>query len=295
MRIPIVISSRSTGTATAQTQLSGDRSGNAADFVTPTWCRYLTKVRTFLTELTPTAGQSVLNTLKIQSSDVNVGNYEVFAEPLGSALSTTATYLQGQGSNTAVYPWNMTNNASAGPLAGQATLAGVHFQFYGQSQITNTVAARQGALVWADDSGPDTTLGVGQWYSLATSKINNSSNPTSTGTSAAAVSGQAITISGIGNATLRGLYGVVTSGTIVASDTVIGWFTVTANELSVPLQWNMEPITGFLGTVGQVQNLISKCEGIAIQAKLPTTLSNTLTLDVAPANAGNFEIAVMYQ
>jgi hypothetical protein len=280
--IPIVISSRSTGTSTTQTQLSGDRSGNAADFVVPTWCKGIPRVRTFITELTPTAGQSVLNTLKISSNDLNCGNYEVFAAPLGSVLGATATYLAGDGQNTAVYPWNLKTNG------------GEHLQFFGQSQITNTVAARQGACIWANDVGPVPELGS-QWYHLLTSKINNSSNPTSTGTSAAAVTGQTITISGTGLVTIRSLYGVVTNGTIVASDTVIGWFTVLAPEIPVQLQWNMEPITGFLGATGQSQNLISKLEGISIQVKTPTTLSTLLTMDVAPANAGNFEHCVAYQ
>lgn len=286
-RVPLVISSRSLGTSTVQTTLSGDRSGNATNFVCPQWGKAIPRLRTFITELTPTAGQSVVSTLTQVSTDTGalpaVGNYEVFATPLGSALSTTATFLNGNGSNYATYPWNFRINPS------------MQITFYGQAQVANTVAPRQGACLWVDDSGTDSALG-GQWHFLTTSKNNNSSNPTSTGTSAGSVTGQTVTISSLGQITLYALYGILTSGTIVASDTTIGWYYVYAPEIPVgQLQWNIEPNTGFLGTVGQEQNLISKMENIAVSVKTPTTITTYINMDVAPANAGNFEVCLGYQ
>jgi len=286
MRVPVVISSRSIGTSTTATQLSGDRSGNATDFIVPTWCRAIPRVRGSTSITVPTAGQSVEASLRITSTDLNVGNYEVWLEPLASVLGATGMSFNGNGQNAAEYPWNMG--------ATRRLQGGEHFQFFGQAQVANTSAARAAAVVWADSDGPDASIG-GQWYSIATSIFNNSSNPVSTGTSAAVVTGTSFTISGQGSVTIRALYGLIAPGTIVASDSTVGWFTLTAPEIAVPLQWNVEPVNGFLGATGQVQSLISQMEGIAVAAVTPTTITNTLTLDVAPANAGKFAVAAMYQ
>ena len=278
MIVPDVISEKSLGTSTAQSQLSGDRSGNAADYVVPTWCKSIRLVRTHLSEITPTAGQAVSATLKIQSSDLNIGNYEVFAAPLGGILGATAVALEAP-QNAQVYPFQL------------RTGGGEHLQFYGQAQVANTAAPFLGACAWISNDGPTDR----QYFSLATSKYNNASNPTSTGTTAAAVTGLPFTISGQGSIRIKGAYFMATSGTIVASDVMRGWVALTAPELPVPIRWNIEPIQGFLGSTGQTWNLLSKIEGIDIEAKTPTTISNVLTIVTAPANAGVFEVAALYQ
>lgn len=245
----------------------------------PAWARSILAVRPDLVEITPTAGQSVLATLKLTSSDVNLGNYEVFAQPYGSALGATAAPVASRGQNSAAYPLNLKVNG------------GEHIQFYGQAQVANTAAPTMGATVWLSNQPPTEP----QFYSLAMSKYNAAANPISTGTAAGKVSGTAFTVSGNGGMTIKALYGVVKSGTIVASDCVQGFFQVEAPEIPVPPRFNAEPVAGFLGTVGQSLNFISACEGLNLAVTTPTTITPSLTLETAPANAGAFELAVLYQ
>ncbi len=273
-----VIGDRSLGTSTAQIQLSGDKSGNATDYVVPTNVRSILAVSPILSQLTPTAGESVQATLSLISSDLNFGNCEMLAEPLGSALSTVA-FQPATVQNRNIYPLNMN------------TQGGEHIQFYGQAQVANTVAPFMGATLYVSDQpiqGP-------QYFYLTTSKNKNSSNPTSSGTSPTAVAGQSVTISGQGTGTIRALYGVFASGTIVASDVVRGYFSVSAPEIQyVNHRWEMEPVQGFLGTTGQTNNYIARADKLSIPFKTPTTVSTTLTLVTAPANAGTFEVGIQY-
>jgi len=226
--------------------------------------------------------------MRITSTDLNVGNYEVLAEPLGSVLGATALQINGNGQNAAEYPWNMG--------ATRRLQGGEHFQFYGQNQIANTADDHMGALVWADSEGPDNSI-PGQWYSIAMSLFNNSSNPVSTGTSSGAVSGTSFTVSGQGAVTIRAVYGYVTQKVIVAGDLLVGYFQLSAPEMAVPIQWNLEPTSGFLGATGQTQDLISQCEGIAVSAVTPTTISPSMNLAsvVSIGAAGTWIVAAMYQ
>lgn len=279
MIIPDVISAISLGTSTAQTELSGDRSGNSTDYVVPSWCREIEKVRGQLAVVTPTAGQTAFATLKLQSNDVNFGNYEVFLEPVGGVLSTTSTSIT-IGQNVATYPLGMDT-----PRGGE------RIQFYGQAQIANTAAPYGSACVWLSD-----IPAIQQYYSIAMSKNNNSSNPVSAGTSAATVAGSQFTVSGVGSR-IRALYGVFTSGTIAAAESENGYFTVQAPEIqrANTLRWNNEPVQGFLGTVGQSECLISKLEGLDVPFTTPTTISTSFVVANTAANAGKFEVAMLYQ
>jgi hypothetical protein len=298
---PDIVGSRALGTASVATQLSGDRSGNATDYILPTEAKSILYVRPFLTEITPTAGQAVLATLRATSNDVpSIGNFEVLCPPLGSVLGATAfqdatamSDPMNYGGSLMGYPWCLD------------VKGGEHIQFYGQTQINCTVAPRLGAQLLLADVPSKAVLGgtAKQWFYLTTSKNNNSNNPTSTGTTAATVIGQPVTLtggaalsSGKSGVIIRMLQGVVTSGTIVASDTVIGNFYITAPELDIQVaRWNMEPILGFLGTTGETNNYISTASGLYIQCQTPSTISTALTMDVAPANAGNFEVSIGYQ
>lgn len=284
-----VVSSRSLGTGTAKTQLSGDRSGNANNYTLPAWARSILAVRPFISELTPTAGQAVLASLKVESDDLGIKDFEVYASPLGSVLGATATDLSDP-QNWTAYPLNFNCNG------------GENMQLFGIPQIANTVAPRMGATLWISDQ-PATGNPVRAKIGGA---AGGGASTTSTGTSAARVSGTTITISGgisqpefgqtgaLGRR-IKAVYGVVTSGTIVASDVVIGWFEVAAAELAATIRFNMETIQGFLGATGQVWNRISKAESQDVVVQTPTTLTTTLVMDVAPANAGNFGVGVLYQ
>lgn len=280
------VTSRSLGTSTAQTQLSGDESGNATDFIVPANVRSIIGVEPYLMELTPTAAKSVMATLKVTSNqgDLNFGNCEMLAEPLGAVLGATAFQVTTPQIRN-YYPININ------------TKGGEHVQFYGQCQVANTVGPRMAAnVIMSDKPTPQK-----QVFYATTSILNNASNPTSTGTSAGAVTGQAITITGSGGTTgqnrgtIVALYGAIGNTTIVASDLTAGRFTITANELDYANhEFYNEPIQGFLGSTGQTNNFLSKSLNLSIGFKLPTTISTGINLDVAPANAGNFEICLAY-
>jgi hypothetical protein len=174
-------------------------------------------------------------------------------------------------------------------------------QFYGVPQIANTVAPRMGATIWISDQPPA--------QQPVRAKIGGTAgggaSTTSTATTATRVTGTTITISGgvpqpelpsgsVGRR-IKAAYGIVTSGTIVASDTITGWFEISAAELGATIRWNMEPVQGFLGATGQAWNIVSKIEGLDIVCQTNTTLQTTLVMDVAPANAANFAVGIVYQ
>lgn len=288
MILPDTISSRSLGTGTAKTQLSGDRSGNATNYQLPAWARSILAVRPWLSELTPTAGQSVLATVKLESDDLGIKDYETFAQPLGSVLGATATFLE-PGQNFVQYPVNFPCNG------------GENMQFFGVPQIANTVAPRMGATIWISDQPP----GLNPVRCKVTGTAGGGASTTSTGTAAGRVTGGTISISGgvtqpelpqgsVGRR-IKAVYGIVTSGTIVASDTITGWFELSSAELGATIRWNMEPVQGFLGATGQVWNILSKLEGLDVVVQTNTTMTATLVMDVAPANAANFAVGVLYQ
>ncbi len=279
------IGSQSLGTTSVQTQLSGQRNAAASNYICPAWMNGLITIRGDLSELTPTAGQSVLATLKLQSNDVNFGNYEVPTVALGSVLGAT-NFQYSRGSNVKeVFPVGL-----APPATG--TLGGVNIQIFGQTQVNCTVGPRMGATLWISNLTPAES----QVYSLMSSKVQGS-GPTSTGTTATQVSvGTPLpTISGATGATIFEAFGIVASGTIVASDQTQGFFLVQAPEVPVPIRFDIDPITGFLGATGQVQNLWSYAENLHMEVTTPTSLQEFVNLEVAPANAGNFELGVLYQ
>ena len=293
--IPYVIGSRSIGTSTTSTQLSGDQSGNATNYVVPTWVSCFSRVTPYICELTPTAAQTCFATLLPSSSAaLGIGFYEVPAQPLGSVLGATATTLS-PGQQTLRWPWNL---GAGGALPGQssALLKGASVQFNGQAQVANTVAPNMGAVIWQFAGGVDTTLG-GLWQSLWTSIGQSSSNPVAAGVvDGATTNGTPFTsIPGTGKIKIRGAYGALLPTTIVASDQGIGFWNIFSSTLPKNINVPVEPIQGFLGATGQAQTQISKVEGIYEDCLLPVTLQNTLTLDQAPDTAANFEVGIMFQ
>src|SRR5712692_8536541 len=239
------IAAVSLGTSTAKTKLGGTQvQGTSADYILDTAARCIAAVRPKIVLTTPTANQAVLATLKVESTDLGMKDYEVFANPIDSGLGTAEEMLQDAA------PWYPLMQ----PCNGQEKV-----QFFGTPQVANSVAPLMAcdvllSNVWPQGYG-DIGGGRTGWqagYGAVQAKvagINYGGGPTSTGTAAnTPATDGGVTVSGP-KKRLIGLFGVVVGTTPAASKPISGQVSVNASEFSLnPQQWNAEPSTGFLGT-----------------------------------------------
>lgn len=287
------IASVALGTGTAKTKLGGTQvQGTGADYLVPGDARSIVAVRPKLFETTPTANQAVTATLKIESSDLHLGDYEVFATPIDSGLGTNEGQLQ---DTAPIYPCNF-------PCFG-----GERVQFFGTPQVANAVAPLMSVdVLLADTQGASAAgfvpafaqvIDYAQPIQAKIAGINYGGGPTSTGTATASqVFDGGLNISAP-QKIIKALYGLLVGTTPAASKPVAGQFAATAGELVLnPQRWNAEPTTGFLGTTTEgTLNHLSKVEGINIRLKAPSFVKGSMTLDSAITTAGNFEVGYLYQ
>jgi hypothetical protein len=279
------------GTSTAKTKLGGTQvQGTSADYILPTAARCIVAARPKLVLTTPTANQAVLATLKIESTDLGMKDWEVFANPIDSGLGTNETMFEDAA------PWYPLMQ----PCNGQEKV-----QFFGTAQVANTVAPLMSvdvllSNVWPQGYGD---IGVGRvgWqagYGAIQAKIagiNYGGGPTSTGITTAGATDGGVTVAGP-KKRLIGLFGVVVGTTPAASKPISGQFSVNASEFTLnPQRFNAEPITGFLGTTtaGTLVH-IGKVVPLNLGWNTPSTPKATFTLDQAITTAGNFEAGYMY-
>lgn len=271
------IAAVSLGTSTSKTKLGGTQvEGTGADYLLPTATRSIVAVRPKIVLTTPTANQAVMATLKVESSDLGMKDYEVFANPIDSGLGTNETQFQDAG------PWY--------PLM-QPCNGGEKVQFFGTAQVANAVAPLMSVDVLLSDRQPKMPI-----CQAKVAGINYGGGPTATSTTAGTViTDGGVTIAGPFRL-LKALYGIVVGTTPAASKPISGQFTVNASELGInPLRWNAEPITGFLGTTtaGTLAHL-SGVEGLNLILRAPSTPKSTFTLDQSITTAGNFEVGYLY-
>jgi hypothetical protein len=276
-------------TTTAKIKLGGTQIfGTGADYLLPTAARCVVAVRPKIYNVTPTTHQSVVLTLKVESSDLGMKDFEVFANPIESTLATNMQPYQDAA------PWY--------PLM-QPCNGGEKMQFYGTAQITNTAAVYEEVDVLLSDTYPEGFDGFSRgWrpgYGPVQAKvagINYGGGPTNTGTTAGSVATDAgVTIAGP-KKRLIGLFGIAVDTTPTASNPIAGQFTVNASELAInPQRWVTEPITGFLGTTtaGTLAHISSVCP-INLTLRAPSTPKATFTNDIVLGTAGNFEVGYMY-
>lgn len=282
-----VIASVSIGTGTTKTKLGGTQVyATGADYLLPTAARCIVAVRPKVVGTTPTANLAVVSTLKVESADLGMKDFEVFANPIDSGLGTAEM----QALDAA--PWY--------PLL-QPCMGGEKVQFYGTAQIANTVAPLMSCDVLLSNTWPEGFDGR-SWrpgYGPVQGKIagiNSGGGPTATGTAASSLGTDAgVTIAGPFKR-LIGLYGVVVGTTPAASKPISGWFSVNASEIAInPQRWAAEPITGFLGTTTTgAQAHISAMAPINLLLKAPSTPKAQFSLDQAITTAGNFEVGYLY-
>jgi hypothetical protein len=282
------IAGKTISVSTTKTELGGTQVyGTSADYLLPTAARCIVAVRPKAYLITPTIVQSMLATLKVESSDLGMKDYEVFANPLDSFLTGSVT--------------TMLQDASAWYPLMQPCNGGEKVQFYGTPQVANTVAPVMACDVLLSDTWPEGFTGQG-WaagYGPVQAKvagINYGGGPTATGTTAGTVATDAgVTISGP-KKRLIGLYGIAVEITPTTVNPIAGQFTVNASELALnPQRWNAEPVGPILGaaTIPALAH-ISKVAPLNLALRAPSTPKGTFTNDIVLGAAGKFEVGYMY-
>lgn len=285
--VPDSVSAVSIGTSTAKIKLGGSHvEGTSANYVVPSWCRNIVAVQPITYMTTPTADQGLMATLKIESADLKMGDYEVFANPLGGALGTTVSQWMDSA------PWY--------PL-GQPTNGSEQVQFYGTAQIANTVAPLMSVNLLLSDTYPEGYSLQSGWasgYNVVQAKIagiNSGGGPTATGTAAASVATDGgLTINGP-KKRLIALYSIVESTTPAASKPFGGQIQAVETAFNVtPLSMQIEPIQGFLGTTTTADVVHITRKLFNVPMRTPANPKSSFTLDTAVTTAGNFETGYMY-
>jgi hypothetical protein len=268
----------SLGTSTAKTQLSGDRSGNATSFTLNAKCRAILAVQPYFYVVTPTSTQTATASMKIESDDLALKDYEVFAPPVGDAVATNDTQTADL-MRTCTYPLM------------QASQGGEAVNFYGIPQIANTAAPFMGAQVWWSDD-PRTLTDL-PFRAKIGGAAGGGASMTSTGTSATLVTGATITLAGQPLRTIRSVTGLLVASTAVSAKPQAGWFALTAGEIAYAIRYAAEPVQGMLGTGTQAGHL-TRTDNLAIPVQPPTTIQGYLNVTAASTTAGNFAQGILY-
>jgi|SRR5208337_786083 len=286
-----LIAGVSLGTGTGKIKLGGSGIyGTGADYTIPTDAKCIVAVRPKLTlSGLPTANQAVLATLKVESSALHMGDYEVFASPMDSGLGTAEMLEQ--------------DPAPIWPLM-QPCNGGELMQFYGTAQIANTVAPSMSVDVYLSNLPPEGYNPVdGGWkvgYGPIQAKIagiNSGGGPTNTGATAATPAPDGgCQISGP-RKRLLGMVGVVVGTTPAAQKGISGQFVVAASELMLnPQRFAAEVINGFLGTTttaGTAHLSIAAPMNLGFKTN-PSTPKASFALDVAISTTANFEMGYLF-
>jgi hypothetical protein len=271
---------------TAKTQLDGAKTSGAAaanDYVVQGAPNVVLSVQPNFTIVTPTAGESEIATLAVESGDPGLGFYEVFAVPVGSGLSTQITPIMDR-QMVSTYPANF-------PIHD-----GTHLRFYGISQIAPTVATNtMGAKILLSDGGPENgglfKAQVGGTYAAAGSTTN-------TGTTANAVkSGASIAVSGFAGSAIKSTYGILILTTLASVKPLSAWYTLVEAGLERVITDYFEPVEGTLtGAISTSSSRLTRGDGQDVGIKSASlTIATTAYIRLAPSTTGNFANGILYQ
>ena len=263
-----VATATSLGTGVAKTQING-----GSNLTKPTQATGLIEIIPYIASsaaLTP--AQSVLAKGIIESNSVNLLPKEFLIPPICGGLGTFTSALSG------ILDAIECNT----PLTLGATQ---QFIVSGQCFVANTVAPELGMSFHYSENTPTKKE---HFYRLP-------QNETSTGTSATQISGEDVTIND--GTYLEGLYPVVTPAVVTASESYIGYMSVSSNDFgnSMPLKVPVQPISTALGS--HVSVGISKLPhyaNIHMPMKTSCLISHTYTQEEALTAAGNFLVGYEY-
>lgn len=277
------------GAGTAKTKLGGTQIfATGADYLLPTAARCIVAVRPKAYYITPVTKLSGFWTLKIESADLKMGDFEVFANPVESCLGAAFSNIQDAGK------W--------WPLM-QPCNGGEKMQFYGTPQVATAGGTPYMSVdLLLSDTWPEGYDGFSRgWkagYGPVQAKvagINSTGGPTTFTTAATPYPDGGLNLS-TPRKRIIGIYGIAVDTTPTTVNPVAGQFQVVASELAVnPQRWNAEPVGPSLGAV-VTQGLahISGVEPLNLPIKAPTLLKGVFTPDVTVGTAGNFEVGYLY-
>lgn len=274
-----IISDVGLGTGTGKTELSGDRSGNSTDYILPASARAVLFAQPYLYQTTPTSTQSLVASMKIESDDLGIKDYEVLAPPVGGNIATT-DYAIADLMRTAIYPLQFRCNG------------GEKMQFYGIPQTANTAAPNMGAVLWwSDDPRSITEM---PFRARIGGTPGAAGSGTSTGTATGNVTGANITVQAGGQRTIRTVTGIVAPTTIATVKPIAGYFVISAAEMAFTTRYAAEPMQGPLGTAQSFTHL-TRVDNLNVPFTTPTTMTTALQVTAAPSTAGNFYQGIVYQ
>lgn len=266
-----VVTARSIGTGVVKTRLSGDKSGNSAAYVLNARAKSILAVQPYIAN-NPTAAQTVLAKLHVESDDLGLKNYQVFAPPIQGGLGATAPATE-EGMSSAAYPLNAKVDG------------GERVDFSGEALVANTVAPLMGSLLYWSDQPPRNKVLKSQVTAV-----------TSTGTAAATVPGASISVTGAkGERRIKAIVGILSNLVQTASDRAIGYFHLGGDEIDGDQYFPAEPIQGFLGATGNAAARLAYIKNLDIGLEIPATITTELVLEEALTSAGNFTIGILYE
>lgn len=258
------VNATSLGTGTTKTLLGG------ANLILPDWARSIVAVRPVVNIDVPTASESVIAKLILESDDFNVGPYEVLAAPLGACLGATVAPFAAK---PEYYPVN-------------CPVSGGQLKIYGQALVANTAAPVMSCAVVVSNQPPK---GKQKYAKMGTL--------TSTGTTASTeVSGT--TYNFTKSTRITELFGVIAPDTVQAADALSGYIRYNSTEYThvTPAKLELNPSPGGLSTI-----FSSKIDGVSREpVSIPTntgqvTIQDYLYMDVAPTAAGSFVSGVIFE
>ena len=253
----------SIGTGTTSTLLGG------ANLKLPDAAKAIIGIFPYLTSPAGnTANESVNGKVDLQSDDLKINPYTVFANPIGSSLLKAVAAVQGKAEFYPVFA----------PCNG-----GEELKIYGQAQVAHTIAPYMGCLVVYSDRPSGKKQVFAKVGATAT-----------TGTSAARVASGGITLTG--GHTLIEICGYAAGTTVAALKGLAGYFDFASDDFtpSWVLHLPIEPASGQVDTNIQeaIAGLARKKVNIAMRSHCVINIG--FTLSVALTTAGNQQAMVLY-
>jgi len=261
-----IVLSSSGGTGVAKTRVNNDQ-----PFVVPA-------IASGVLEITPyqaataayTAAQSALTKFHMESNSLSgIGPKRIVFGATHGGLGTFAGVMV-----PVIKGW---------PVNVMTNRANVNVDFYTESQVANTAAFRTGAEVLLSD-GP--MGGLQEYYEAP-------NDETATGTAAAANAGNSITVNG--GSRLNLVYGQFGVGTVTASESYIGYFSIRSPDMYPnEEQWALQPVGVGLGAAVEVLAPDFHAKKVDLKINPTCTLTTEYFNEEAVTAAHNFIIGVAF-
>lgn len=236
----------------------------------PSWAKSLLAIVPIMADITPTAAQSIMAQIELESADCVVNPFQCLAAPIASGLGATYNTLTGKEEYLVGVPLKGSENIDV----------------YGTALVANTVAPKAGVAFIISDEPPK--------FPQRHAKLGTA---TSMGTTVDTdVPGTAYQISGASR--IVELMGLCGSKVIAAGDAILGQIKFTSSELvlNTPLEMPLYPASFGLGATGSM--LIPGVSRSKVNVPVKSgqvTIRDYLNCNLLPAAAGTFIDGVIYE